>query len=52
MLYTNGHRLRLYTDDPYVEDEKETLVDEVLPAKWPDVTGRFISLPVVDDESP
>ena len=36
MIYTSGHRLRLYTDDPYVEAEKETLVDEVLPAKWPD----------------
>jgi len=36
MLYTNGHRLRVYTDDPYVEAENEKLVDEVLPAKWPD----------------
>jgi enterochelin esterase-like enzyme len=36
MLYTNGHRLRLYTDDPYVEAENEKLVDEVIPAKWPD----------------
>jgi hypothetical protein len=36
MLYSNGHRLRLYTDDPYVEANAEKLVDEVLPAKWPD----------------
>jgi hypothetical protein len=36
MLYTGSHRLRLYTDDPYVETEKEQLIDEVLPAKWPD----------------
>ena len=36
MLYTNGHRLRFYTDDPYVEANNEKLVDEVLPAKWPD----------------
>jgi len=36
MLYTDGHRLRLYTDDRYVEADKEKLVDEVLPAKWPD----------------
>jgi len=36
MLYENEHRLRLYTDDPYVIAEDETLVDELLPAKWPD----------------
>jgi hypothetical protein len=36
MLYSGSHRLRLYSDDPYVETEKEQLIDEVLPAKWPD----------------
>lgn len=36
MLYQNGHRLRLFTDDPYVITEEEKLVDEVLPAVWPD----------------
>jgi hypothetical protein len=36
MIYTGNHRLRLYTDDPYVETEQEQLIDEVLPAKWPD----------------
>jgi enterochelin esterase-like enzyme len=36
LLYTNGHKLRFYTDDQFVEAEKEKLVDEVLPAKWPD----------------
>ena len=36
MLYENGHRLRLYTDDPYVIAGDEKLVDEVLPAVWPD----------------
>lgn len=36
MLYSNGHRLRVYTDDAFVESEKEIQVDEVLPAKWPD----------------
>ena len=35
MLYENGHRLRLYTDDPYVIAGDEKLVDEVLPAVWP-----------------
>lgn len=36
MLYENGHRLRLYTDDPFVIAGDENLVDEVLPAVWPD----------------
>ncbi|HEX5167552.1 MAG TPA: alpha/beta fold hydrolase [Cyclobacteriaceae bacterium] len=36
MLYSGKHRLRLYTDDPYVETQNEKLIDEVLPAKWPD----------------
>jgi hypothetical protein len=36
MIYAGNHRLRLYTDDPYVETEQEQLIDEVLPAKWPD----------------
>lgn len=36
MVYTEGHKLRLFTDDPFVVGEMETLIDEVLPAKWPD----------------
>lgn len=36
MLYKDGHRLRLYTDDPYVVASEEKMVDEVLPAVWPD----------------
>ncbi|MBC8004642.1 MAG: hypothetical protein H7X84_04135, partial [Verrucomicrobia bacterium] len=36
MLFKDGHRLRLYTDDPYVIANEEKLVDEVLPAIWPD----------------
>lgn len=36
MLYENGHRLRLYTEDPFVVAEEEILVDEMLPATWPD----------------
>ncbi|HET6559473.1 MAG TPA: alpha/beta fold hydrolase [Prolixibacteraceae bacterium] len=36
MLYKDGHRLRLYSDDPYVVAEEEKMVDEVLPAVWPD----------------
>ena len=36
MLYENGHRLRLYTDDPYVETTSEQLYDEILQGIWRD----------------
>lgn len=36
MMAENGHKLRLFTDDPYVVSADETLIDEVLPAIWPD----------------
>ncbi|MDZ4708681.1 MAG: alpha/beta hydrolase-fold protein [Saprospiraceae bacterium] len=36
MVYVDGHRTRIYSDDPYLEHLKEKLVDEALPAKWPD----------------
>jgi len=36
ILYENNHRLRLFTDDPYVITADEKLVDEILPAIWPD----------------
>ena len=36
MIYVEGHRTRLYCDDPFVEIDQEKLVDEVLPARWPD----------------
>lgn len=36
ILYENGHRLRLFTDDPFVISEEERLIDEFLPGKWPD----------------
>jgi hypothetical protein len=36
MLYAGDHRLRLYTDDPYVDTESERLADEVIPSRWPD----------------
>lgn len=36
MLYADNHRLRLYTDDPYVLAEAESLADEVVPSRWPD----------------
>ena len=37
MLYENGHRLRLYTDDPYVVTDAEALFDEYVPGGiWDD----------------
>ena len=36
MLYQGSHRLRLYTEDPWVEGRSERLADEVIPARWPD----------------
>lgn len=36
MINIYGHRTRLYSDDPYIEVSQEKLVDEVLPARWPD----------------
>jgi hypothetical protein len=36
MIYTGDHRTRLYTNDPYVVASEEELVDQVLPATWPD----------------
>lgn len=35
MLYENDHRLRLFTDDPYVITSDEKQIDEMLPAVWP-----------------
>jgi len=51
MLYENGHRLRLYTDDPYVVTESETLFDEVLPSIWPD-GFTFSSIIQIADNCP
>lgn len=36
MLYQGNHRLRLYSDDPFVLAEKEQQTDEMIPARWPD----------------
>lgn len=36
MLYSGSHRLRLYTMDKWVLDDKEKLADEIIPARWPD----------------
>ncbi len=51
MIYHEGHRLRLYTDDPFVNSKKERVIDEVLPAKWPD--GFTLSSVIsIDDRCP
>ena len=36
MLYSGSHRLRLYTEDKWVIADEEKLVDEMIPARWPD----------------
>src|SRR5690606_36555999 len=36
LLYAGEHRLRLYTDDPYVVTASERAADEVVPSRWPD----------------
>ena len=36
LLYQGDHRLRLYTDDPWVLPGRERLADEMIPARWPD----------------
>ncbi|GEP97053.1 alpha/beta hydrolase [Chitinophaga cymbidii] len=36
MLYKDASRLRLYTEDPWVAYDEETLADEIIPARWPD----------------
>jgi hypothetical protein len=36
MLYEKEHRLRLYSNDPFVVATQERLVDEFLPGQWPD----------------
>lgn len=35
-LLQGSHRLRLYTEDPWVLSEDERLKDEMIPARWPD----------------
>jgi pimeloyl-ACP methyl ester carboxylesterase len=51
MLYENNHRLRLYTDDPYIETASEQLFDEVLPGFWADGI-TFSSIVKIADNCP
>lgn len=50
-VYSDGYKLRLYTDDPWVTTANETLTDEVLPAKWPD-GYTLTSVIRIDDNCP
>jgi hypothetical protein len=53
MLYENYQRLRLYTDDPYVESASETVYDEVLGgAIWPDGFTLSSVVKIADDCPP
>ena len=50
MIYENYQRLRLYTDDPYVETESEVLFDQVLPGMiWPDGFTLSSIVKIADD---
>ena len=51
MIYENGQRLRLYTDDPYVETDSEQLYDQVLRGIWPD-GFRLSSIIKIADNCP
>ena len=44
MLYENGQRLRLYTDDPYVETVSEQLYSQTLQGVWADDGFRLSSI--------
>ena len=49
MIYEKGHRLRLYTDDPYVETASEILYDEILQSIWPDGFTLSSIVKIADD---
>ena len=52
MLYEKGHRLRLYTDDPYVKTDSEMLFDEMVPGGlWADGV-TFSSIVKIADNCP
>ena len=51
MIYENGQRLRLYTDDPYVETESEVLFDQMLRGIWSD-GFRLSSIVKIADNCP
>jgi enterochelin esterase-like enzyme len=36
MIYQGVHPLRLYSDDPWLQKDKERIIDRMIPARWPD----------------
>lgn len=36
LLYEGDYRLRIYAEDPGIDNSKEQFTDEMLPARWPD----------------
>jgi hypothetical protein len=51
LFYESDHRLRLYTDDPFVIAAREELVDEQIPAIWEDGC-TLSSIVAVSEECP
>lgn len=36
LIYEGEHRLRIYAEDPGIDNSKEQFTDEMIPARWPD----------------
>ena len=49
MIYVHDHRTRLYTEDPFIEEQQETLYDENLPNVWGDGTTRTSLIRISDN---
>jgi len=52
LCYHNGHRLRLYTDDPYIETRSERLFDEYVPGGHWDDGVTLTSIVKIADNCP
>jgi hypothetical protein len=53
MIYEKGHRLRLYTDDPYVVTDSEVQFDEIVTGGiWPNDGFTFTSIVKIADNCP
>lgn len=52
MIYEAGQRLRLYTDDPYIETVSEQLFSQTLQGVWPDDGFRLSSIVKIADNCP
>jgi hypothetical protein len=52
MLYENGQRLRLYTEDPYIEIVSEQLFSQTLQGVWADDGFKLSSIVKISDHCP